>query len=1047
MSDVWTFPPSGSGVVGVLWQTGLFLIVGLAASLALRRHPARAHRVLFLAVLGALIAPLGSQLAHRQGWGLWATASGETPPSPASPPVEPSPAVASSPGSRRADVKSAAGSMPAAPERSSPGARLAIEGWTGARDWSSVPVRMRPLLPDLALGAWSVLSGLCLVRLVVSMILGYRVVGRARPLASGALARAAESAAMRLGLPAPPELRASAGAACPAIWCWGRRPIILMPEDAAGAAAVDWIGVFCHELAHWVRRDHWSGLLAEVLTCLLPWQPLAWWARQRLGQLSELACDDWALSTGLEATDYAESLLGLVPQRRGALALAAVTSRRGLIGRVRHILDEPRSSPVVSTRWTILSVAGVVTAASVLALAQTRPAGTKDPEIRSKPDAGAPPTSGSEPTDPKGTALRRTIRGTVLGPDGQPVAGATVLWIAHRRPTLPDVAMPKDHQARRSTRTDVLGETRTDAKGAFALAADFPPDRYVHQEGFEGNFLVKAPGLGMVAPFLKSGATEVTLRMAPEVVIRGRLLTPSGLPATDVRVTLRDFFNDEMTDGMGVDATWADVETPAYWPKPRTTGADGRFTLEGMPEGTYAVIELRHPDYAADELTVNTGVRGGIKAVLNAWVKAFEIAPVQPTFTHALEPARPVQGRVTDKATGQPLAGILVQMSAMRRHGGTPLYTRTDADGRYHISGHSADSYWTTVYPPADSAYLAIQDHRQGWPVGAKFLETNFALDKGRIVRGSVIDADGRRPIAGASVVYQPRRGNPNNRREYHLDNKVLTGADGRFAITTLPGQGLVAVETPDQTYLHVPLNGGYRVALLCPQGLAAIDVPQEGEPKPVEIAVRKGVPLEATVLGPDGKAVSQVVCSCEGIDVREIHAWNHGAEVVTEGRFHLLGADPSRTYRVFFLQPDRKLGAVVDLKPDPRATRPVEVRLQPMATVRGRLINAGGSAEPGAQVYPALVPREKVGEMSRAEILHDATPYFELLGERAMLTYWLKIHPNPQGEFVLDTLVPGAQLSIVAGSGQREARVPVTPLKPGEDRDLGTITLEERRP
>ena len=69
--------------VDVLWQSGLFLMVGLAASRAMRRRPARAHRVLLLAILGALIAPMGSQLVHSQGWGLWGTASAGAPTSPA----------------------------------------------------------------------------------------------------------------------------------------------------------------------------------------------------------------------------------------------------------------------------------------------------------------------------------------------------------------------------------------------------------------------------------------------------------------------------------------------------------------------------------------------------------------------------------------------------------------------------------------------------------------------------------------------------------------------------------------------------------------------------------------------------------------------------------------------------------------------------------------------------------------------------------------------------------------------------------------------------
>ena len=39
-------------------------------------------------------------------------------------------------------------------------------------------------------------------------------------------------------------------------------------------------------------------------------------------------------------------------------------------------------------------------------------------------------------------------------------------------------------------------------------------------------------------------------------------------------------------------------------------------------------------------------------------LKAFEIVPVKPTFTHTLEPARPVQGRITDRQTGKPIAGM-----------------------------------------------------------------------------------------------------------------------------------------------------------------------------------------------------------------------------------------------------------------------------------------------------------------------------------------------------------------------------------------------------
>ena len=45
------------------------------------------------------------------------------------------------------------------------------------------------------------------------------------------------------------------------------------------------------------------------------------------------------------------------------------------------------------------------------------------------------------------TAVRRTIRGTVIGPDGKPAAGAMVFWIGQRKPPLPSVAIPRDQES------------------------------------------------------------------------------------------------------------------------------------------------------------------------------------------------------------------------------------------------------------------------------------------------------------------------------------------------------------------------------------------------------------------------------------------------------------------------------------------------------------------------------------------------------------------------------------------------------------------------
>jgi hypothetical protein len=98
-----------------------------------------------------------------------------------------------------------------------------------------------------------------------------------------------------------------------------------------------------------------------------------------------------------------------------------------------------------------------------------------------------------------------------------------------------------------------------------------------------------------------------------------------------------------------------------------------------------------------------------------------------------------------------------------------------------------------------------------------------------------------------------------------------------------------------------------------------------------VQITLRTGVKLEARLVGPDGRPVEEMVMGwCADISASQFDN-PASPDGFTEGLFRLEGADPEQTYRVFFIQTKRRLGAVVELKYDPKG--PVEVRLQPTAT------------------------------------------------------------------------------------------------------------------
>jgi hypothetical protein len=705
--------------------------------------------------------------------------------------------------------------------------------------------------------------------------------------------------------------------------------------------------------------------------------------------------------------------------------LAAVSGKRSLANRVKHILDGPHSSPASGRLWTAVAVTAAILCVVGLALAQARPKSSP----REQKNSGRP--------DVSQTAARRTIRGSVTTQAGEPVANATVFWYAYPKPRLsygvdPPI-MPRGHDRKPGEREELVAKLTTGQAGRFQSSAELDPGRY-----FDGSrVVVLAQGAGFTSRYVKKGETEVFVKIHPEVLIRGRLLTPSGAPARGARVSLLSIYGETMAEAEFLGLTESDGELPVYWPRSRTTDADGRFTLAGVPASSHARLTIRHPDYAVDEVTVDTRSGGPLPPHMS-WL---ESEAVRPSFTHTLEPARPVKGRVTDKETGEPLSGMLVEMMPFRANGAQTFRTRTDADGRYRVSGHHADSYWTTVYPPPDSGYIAFQE-RRSWPAGARALEINFALARGKLIRGRVVHTESGKPIAGAVVVYEPGRGNPNDLKGYDLNNPTLADDQGRFSITGIAGAGFLLVEAPMLEAIRVKLVPGKNEKYaMHPHGFARLEVSERGELAPVEIAVRKGVKLEARIVGPDGTPVSSFAAYCHDV-YGQLNRSQHLGVDFDGDLFFLNGADPARDYRVMFTEGDRGLGGFASLKADPARKEPLEVKLQPLARVHGKLVGPTGSPVTAGQVFAMMVVSGQKRPFNNFQELHsDAEIYSNLLPGPTRGA--LKESLNTRGEFALTMLMPEAPLYLTATTGDRSATVPIPNLKPGEDRDLGTITLQ----
>ncbi len=312
------------------WQSTAWLLAGLAASALLARRPARAHGVLLLCLAAAALTPLLSAGIRLAGLGAL-------------------------PG-----ITQAVGLADLAAQLSArDGAPVVAAGFTWIHGVAVV---------------WLLFSATLFTRLAVSAQRGRWLAAEATPLRNARLEAISRRAAAALGIARPPRLSESDRVRCPVIWCWGADTQVIVPAAGLEGDADGLLGVLCHEFAHLRRRDHLASLGGGLALCLVPWNPLAWIANRRLRDLGEQACDSWAIASGSTPTNYAQTLLSLVPQDRLMLAPAAVHGRRAVARRIRHILCPEPADPRFGRRWIVL--AGVLTTMLVVgsAVAHRRPA-------------------------------------------------------------------------------------------------------------------------------------------------------------------------------------------------------------------------------------------------------------------------------------------------------------------------------------------------------------------------------------------------------------------------------------------------------------------------------------------------------------------------------------------------------------------------------------------------------------------------------------------------------------------------------------------------
>jgi carboxyl-terminal processing protease len=218
---------------------------------------------------------------------------------------------------------------------------------------------------------WVLGACLTLAPALIGLISLRRLARSSRLVITGPLNSELQEQMDQLGMNCSMRLLVSPARSMPMTWgIW--RPTILLPDEAESWSESRLRLVLVHELAHFVRRDCLTRLLAQIARAVYWFNPLAWLAERQLRTLQEQACDDVVLNRGHSATDYAEQLLTISAGYRSpicaaglalAMARAAKLERRLLL-----ILDPNQNRRAFSRRWTRFAGLATVILLSVVSV-------------------------------------------------------------------------------------------------------------------------------------------------------------------------------------------------------------------------------------------------------------------------------------------------------------------------------------------------------------------------------------------------------------------------------------------------------------------------------------------------------------------------------------------------------------------------------------------------------------------------------------------------------------------------------------------------------
>lgn len=337
-----------------------------------------------------------------------------------------------------------------------------------------------------------------------------------------------------------------------------------------------------------------------------------------------------------------------------------------------------------------------------------------------------------------------SIAGRIIGPDSEPIAGASVE--AFRDPAAPYASVDQRFAAmfrERESFVHAVGTTTSAADGVFHLAVP-AAGWYTLRVSAAGRATMEfsnqaAPAAGVEVELPKSTVARAVVREADGKPVAGARLEMR-------RVHLREFDRQQLA-----------IFRP---PLIAVTGTDdGELDLSGLAEGTYS-------------LTITARTYPTLER------RIFDVTKTSPReITFEYPPLRWIHGLVRGE-DDHPVSGATVRIDPVRTApervsrgnlGLDRVDGETDLRGRFTVRAFDGDRYRVTVFHPDFLAKTIVDYDASAGPL-------IVPLAQGCSTRGRVVDAATGEPVAGASISVHDPAG-PRN---------AISGVDGRFQLRGL---------------------------------------------------------------------------------------------------------------------------------------------------------------------------------------------------------------------------------------------------------------------